>query len=79
MSAGGETWFPDIEVNGEGEGKWRMYEEGGTAFRPVKGNAVFWVNLYGNGTGDRRMRHAGLPLMEGVKTAMNIWPRRVYG
>ncbi|TVY85984.1 putative prolyl 4-hydroxylase, partial [Lachnellula willkommii] len=86
---GGETWFPYIETRGEGEGrgqgngngngKWRKHEDGGTAFRPRRGNAVFWVNLHGNGTGDQRVQHAGLPLREGVKTAMNIWPRRVYG
>ncbi|TVY21570.1 Prolyl 4-hydroxylase 13 [Lachnellula arida] len=82
---GGETWFPYIETRGEGKGngnggkKWRKHEDGGTAFRPRRGNAVFWVNLHGNGTGDERVQHAGLPLREGVKTAMNIWPRRVYG
>lgn len=80
---GGETWFPYIETGREGEGrgkgKWRKHEDGGTAFKPRRGNAVFWVNLHGNGTGDERVQHAGLPLREGVKTAMNIWPRRVYG
>ncbi|KAI4600443.1 hypothetical protein KJ359_000798 [Pestalotiopsis sp. 9143b] len=51
---------------------------GGIAFRPVRGNAVFWVNLHANGTGDERTMHAGLPLLEGRKTAMNIWPRQYY-
>ncbi|KAI0162967.1 hypothetical protein BJ166DRAFT_282018 [Pestalotiopsis sp. NC0098] len=51
---------------------------GGIAFRPVRGNAVFWVNLHANGTGDKRTMHAGLPLLEGRKTAMNIWPRQYY-
>ena len=31
-----------------------------------------------NGTGDERVMHAGLQLKSGVKTAMNIWPRRFY-
>ncbi|EAQ93050.1 hypothetical protein CHGG_01285 [Chaetomium globosum CBS 148.51] len=57
---------------------WREHEEGGLAFRPVAGNAVFWVNLHANDTGDMRTRHAGLPLESGRKTAMNIWPRRYY-
>jgi prolyl 4-hydroxylase len=57
---------------------WREHEEGGLAFRPVAGNAVFWVNLHANETGDPRTRHAGLPLESGRKTAMNIWPRRYY-
>jgi prolyl 4-hydroxylase len=69
-------------VNAEGEEDirplWRAHEDGGLAFRPVAGNAVFWVNLHPNGTGDTRTMHAGLPLGEGTKTAMNIWPRQYY-
>ncbi|KAK8134136.1 prolyl 4-hydroxylase 6 [Apiospora sp. TS-2023a] len=57
---------------------WRIHEDGGVAFRPVAGNALFWVNLYANGTGDRRTLHAGLPVDDGLKTAMNIWPRKYY-
>lgn len=79
---GGETWFPHIDIKGEGEGKWKKYErdgEKGTAFVPRGGNALFWVNLHQNGTGDERTVHAGLPLLDGRKTAMNIWPRKFYG
>lgn len=57
-----------------GEGRWREHE-GGTAFTPVEGNALFWVNLMPSGRGDKRVMHAGLPVEEGRKTAMNIWPR----
>ncbi|KAL8334369.1 hypothetical protein RB598_008901 [Gaeumannomyces tritici] len=57
---------------------WRRHPRGGVAFRPVAGNAVFWVNLHANGTGDTRTKHAGLPIGEGLKTAMNIWPRQYY-
>ncbi|KAK7977745.1 hypothetical protein PG996_003798 [Apiospora saccharicola] len=57
---------------------WRIHEDGGLAFRPVAGNALFWVNLHTNGTGDRRTLHAGLPVDDGLKTAMNIWPRKYY-
>lgn len=57
---------------------WREYENGGVAFTPVRGNALFWVNLHPNGTGDERTLHAGLPVREGLKTAMNIWPRQFY-
>lgn len=69
---GGETFFPHISV--PGEGRWRAHE-GGTAFKPVEGNALFWVNLMPSGHGDKRVIHAGLPVEEGRKTAMNIWPR----
>ncbi|KAG9235832.1 hypothetical protein BJ875DRAFT_541809 [Amylocarpus encephaloides] len=86
---GGETWFPRIEVEdashdegedgeGKGKGKWKRHEEGGVMFTPKRGRALFWVNLMANGTGDRRVIHAGLPLTRGVKSACNIWPRRFY-
>jgi prolyl 4-hydroxylase len=40
--SGGKTWFPYIDVKGQGEGKWRKLEEdGGTAFAPKGGNALF--------------------------------------
>ncbi|KAF5521517.1 putative prolyl 4-hydroxylase 6 [Colletotrichum aenigma] len=80
---GGETWFPKVEAvapqDKAKDGPWRRFEKGGLAFKPVRGNAVFWVNLHANGTGDERVVHAGLPLAEGLKTAMNIWPKRYIG
>jgi prolyl 4-hydroxylase len=90
---GGETRFPRInvgdglaskEAEGEGTGGrkkesfWREHEDGGIAFKPVKGNAIFWVNLKPDGKGDDRVLHAGMPVKSGVKTAMNIWPRVYY-
>ncbi|KAI1474126.1 hypothetical protein F4774DRAFT_401649 [Daldinia eschscholtzii] len=81
---GGETWFPFVnttvlsKTDEEGRRIWRNHEDGGLAFRPVAGNALFWVNLFQNGTGDQRTIHAGLPVTEGLKTAMNIWPRKFY-
>lgn len=69
-----------LDVKGGGEGKWEEHkEEGGMKFVPRGGNALFWVNLYVNGTGDERTVHAGLPLLEGRKNARNIWPRKLYG
>ncbi|KAH8166785.1 hypothetical protein CIB48_g1431 [Xylaria polymorpha] len=79
---GGETWFPFIKAvspqsKERNEGRlWREHEDGGLAFKPVAGNAIFWVNLFPNGTGDTRTVHAGLPVTGGLKTAMNIWPRQ---
>ena len=58
---------------------WRHHEKGGLSFRPIKGNALFWINLHANGTGNTRTLHAGLPVGEGLKTAMNIWPKQYYG
>ncbi|OTA94001.1 hypothetical protein M434DRAFT_30334 [Hypoxylon sp. CO27-5] len=82
---GGETWFPFVNTTAPpkpdkyGRQLWRKHKEGGLAFRPIAGNALFWVNLFANGTGDERTNHAGLPLEDGLKTAMNIWPRKFYG
>ena len=81
----GETYFPHIkpissQVRGDvGARVWREHEEGGMAFKPIAGNALFWVNLMSNGTGDSRVLHAGLPVKSGMKTAMNIWPRAFFG
>ena len=58
---------------------WRQHENGGLSFRPIKGNALFWINLHPNGTGDTKTMHAGLPVGDGLKTAMNIWPKQYYG
>lgn len=76
----GETWFPQVKpvTDGGDNGVWRQHPDGGIAFRPIKGNAIFWVNLQENGKGDKRLKHAGLPVKGGRKTAMNIWPRRYF-
>ncbi|KAI8630095.1 hypothetical protein F5Y19DRAFT_53309 [Xylariaceae sp. FL1651] len=79
---GGETWFPFLQtISPQPKEKdesrlWREHEDGGLAFKPVAGNGIFWVNLFPNGTGDTRTVHAGLPVTGGLKTAMNIWPRK---
>lgn len=79
---GGETWFPNVTAAAEqrhGMGDlWREHDEGGLAFKPVAGNALFWVNMK-DGVGDERTRHAGLPVKGGMKTAMNIWPKQFIG
>ncbi|KAI1266416.1 hypothetical protein F5Y18DRAFT_358138 [Xylariaceae sp. FL1019] len=79
---GGETWFPFIDppsnrAEGGVESRlWYAHEEHGFVVKPVAGNAIFWINLFSNGTGDERTVHAGLPVTGGLKTAMNIWPRQ---
>ena len=47
----------------------------GVTFRPVVGNAVYWVNLDTEGRGDPKTIHAGLPVVGGEKLGMNIWTR----
>lgn len=86
---GGGTWFPEVDVlerdvarGGELEGlfggKVERGKERGVVFKPVVGNALFWVNIDARGKGDKRMVHAGLPVGEGEKIGMNLWPRKFY-
>jgi prolyl 4-hydroxylase len=85
----GETFFPLVEptniahlermskgkvARGEMDG-----EVKGVKFKPIRGNAVFWVNLDKEGKGDRRVVHAGLPVGDGEKIGLNIWPRKYFG
>ena len=73
---GGETYFPD--VNGVPENansaKFSISEnDKGLLVKPYRGNAVFWNNLYPNGSGDIRTAHAGMPVTRGTKIGINLW------
>jgi len=78
---GGATQFPDI--TGRFSAKWCTFIDceddtgaGGVAFKPVVGNAIFWSNLYPNGTGHPGVWHAGMPVKKGTKVGLNIFTRR---
>ena len=45
----------------------------GITFKPVKGNAVLWVNVRPDGRGYEETWHAGLPVLKGEKVGLNIW------
>lgn len=86
---GGETYFPLVEVDDISAGLAGKVSRGGRSdveeerdkgvkFKPIKGNAIFWVNLDEEGRGDERVVHAGLPLGDGEKVGLNIWPRRMW-
>jgi len=75
---GGETWFPYIDgTAGSGDtARFAVTEDKGLSVKPVKGNALFWMNLHKeNSTGDVRVKHAGVPIDSGVKYGMNIWTK----
>lgn len=63
----GEQWCEYIDCDEE----W----ENGVTFRPVEGNAVFWVNVREDGNGDERTLHKGVKVERGTKVGMNIWTR----
>jgi len=77
---GGGTNFPLL--NAPKDERWckfiDCYEpwEAGVTFRPIPGNAVFWMNLHKEGSGHRGTLHAGLPPTSGKKLGMNIWTRQ---
>lgn len=84
---GGETYFPLLRAMNDtgaphqekGMRFWTDHEDGqGLLVRPWRGNAVFWVNLHTNGTGDTRTLHASLPVEKGKKVAMNFWPPQYF-
>lgn len=54
----------------------KTHEDGGLAFSPVQGNAIFTVDVHGNGSRDDRTIYADLAVKEGVNIAMNLWPKR---
>ncbi|KAK5634811.1 hypothetical protein RRF57_010524 [Xylaria bambusicola] len=74
----GETYFPYLpSVTESADGSKFALADGdrGLLVRPRRGNAVFWNNLYLNGTGDNRTYHASLPIEAGTKIGLNIWSR----
>jgi len=75
---GGGTEFP--RLTGRRDGMWcellecgNGEEEIGLVFKPIAGNAVFWINLGPDGRGYPETWHAGLPVQSGTKIGLNIW------
>ena len=78
---------PSVDVAGDRIATWLFYFSdvtfgGGTVFpnlkvavAPRKGSALFWHNLYRNGSGIRDTLHAACPVLVGNKWAANLWIR----
>lgn len=79
---GREKWCRFLECEGDGnQEKGQGQGREGITFRPIKGNAIFWINLKHDGTGYPETWHGAFPVREGVKVGLNIWswyqpPRR---
>lgn len=71
------TTFPVLEVDWSSENdRWCHFfdcQKTTLTTRPVLGSALFWRNVFPNGTGDPRNLHAGMPVPEGFKAGLNIW------
>ena len=77
---GGGTNFPRLPPHSSD--KWCEFHEcspefqaehAGTTWKPIAGNAVYWENFRGDGSGYEESWHAGLPVTAGTKVGLNIW------
>jgi prolyl 4-hydroxylase len=82
---GGETYFPYLTAAppaSDGRKFSRPNNAGddatGLLVKPLKGNAIFWLNFHPNGTADERTLHSGLEIKDGVKYGMNILVQSCY-
>ena len=79
VEQGGETYFPLVDIPSDAEAmdmsKFRKIttpDGFGLMVKPVKGNAIFWMNMLKNGTMDERMVHSGIKVSKGTKYGLNI-------
>lgn len=76
----GSPWCRWIECSGSAASETETKaEREGIAVKPIKGNAVFWVNFGEDGNGIYETAHAGEPVLNGTKIGLNIWSMAVIG
>ena len=56
-----------LQVSDVEQGGATVFVDLGLTLSPKKGSAVFWYNLFKNGEGDVRTRHAACPVLAGTK------------
>lgn len=74
----GSPWCRWIECGHASETEADVDRQG-IAVKPIKGNAVFWVNFDEEGGGIHETAHAGEPVLNGTKIGLNIWSMAVIG
>jgi len=61
-------YLSDVEKGGH-----TVFTKLGLTFYPKRGDAVFWYNLFRNGTGNYETQHASCPVLSGSKWVVNKW------
>lgn len=51
-------------------------DQTGVAFKPILGNAIYWSNVWHDGSYHHGTYHAGMPVTKGRKIGLNIWIHR---
>ena len=54
----------------------RDLNESGVAFKPILGNAIYWSNVWHDGSYHEGTYHAGMPVTKGRKIGLNVWIHR---
>jgi prolyl 4-hydroxylase len=67
----GSTKFPRLKALEEG--KWCEWVDYDQELGAGVWNAIFWRNFDREGRGLKSTLHVGLPVIEGMKTGLNIW------
>ncbi|XP_078483520.1 prolyl 4-hydroxylase subunit alpha-1-like [Ciona intestinalis] len=62
------TYFSDVEYGGNTP---FVYQE--VVAEPIKGSAIFWYDIFTDGSADERTEHAACPVVLGNKWAGNLW------
>ena len=60
-------------INEPAGGGYTVFPKTNTFYKPIKGDAVFWVNLSSSHYKERNVEHTGCPVLKGSKWILNKW------